>query len=447
MLSRVKAAGIVGCGGAGFPTYAKLDCEAEYFILNGAECEPLLATDKYIMRHFSREILSAALRCQAQVGAKELVIAVKDHYGAEIAAMEAAIVELGASARVFPLKNYYPAGDEQMIVYEVTGRIVPAGGIPRDVGVVVDNIATMLCVHDALDEKPFTHKYLTVGGDVPTPCLVRAPIGTPLSLCLTAAGTELREDAFYVLGGPMMGKMLTAAEMGEQVVTKTTSGLLVLTDPHTRSRGALTPERMLSRAKSVCIQCRYCTDLCPRALLGHPLEPHKIMRKMAFAKSVEEVLDDPDIRNAALCSECSVCENYACPMGINPRRINSMIKAALAENAIKYQTEERAFTAHTMRDYRMVPTQNLIARLGLLNWADTHLDICHALEPERICVPLKQHIGAPAIPVVAQGDRVQAGQMIAEAAQESLSVPMHSGMAGIVADITKDAIVIQQKRG
>ena len=140
LLTHVFNAGIVGCGGAGFPTHVKLNCQAEYMIINGAECEPLLNTDKYLMRHFAREIVSAADKCGNQVGAKHVVIAIKDYYEAENAALSEAITELGSRVEIFLLHNYYPAGDEQMIVYEVTGRVVPPGGIPIAVGAVVSNI-------------------------------------------------------------------------------------------------------------------------------------------------------------------------------------------------------------------------------------------------------------------------------------------------------------------
>jgi Na+-translocating ferredoxin:NAD+ oxidoreductase RnfC subunit len=288
MLAQIKEAGIVGCGGAGFPTCAKLDCQAEYMIVNGAECEPLLQTDQYITRRFSAELVEAAMACARQVRAKHLVFALKDHYEAEIQAVETAVRALKSNARILRLKNYYPAGDEQMIVYEATGRIVPPGGIPLLVGAVVSNAATMLAVYDALRGGALTRKYITVAGDAARPCIVRAPVGVPLSECLQAAGSPLSDSALYVAGGPMMGRVLRGAELESEVVTKTTSGIIILPDQPVIARALLDPVKVLNRMRSACIQCRYCTDMCPRYLLGPPLEPHKIMRKMALNARVDE---------------------------------------------------------------------------------------------------------------------------------------------------------------
>ncbi|NLM04658.1 MAG: proton-conducting membrane transporter, partial [Clostridiales bacterium] len=134
ILDKIYEAGIVGAGGAGFPTHVKFNCNVDYFIINAAECEPLLNTDKYLITIKSKEMIKAIEEVGKIVGAKHLVIAIKEKYAKEIQILREFIKELNSSVEIFYLKNYYPAGDEQMIVYEVTGKSIPEAGIPLDVG-------------------------------------------------------------------------------------------------------------------------------------------------------------------------------------------------------------------------------------------------------------------------------------------------------------------------
>ena len=162
----VKAAGVVGAGGAGFPTHVKLSAKAECFLVNAAECEPLIETDKYLCRTFPDRVVAAAVAVAGHLGAKRTVIALKGKYHAEITALEGAISRSGAQVELFRMKTFYPAGDEQTMVQQVTGRSVPERGLPLDVGCVVDNVGTLLNIQDALEGTPVTEKYLSVVGEV-----------------------------------------------------------------------------------------------------------------------------------------------------------------------------------------------------------------------------------------------------------------------------------------
>lgn len=443
MLKGIQRAGVVGCGGAGFPTYAKLDCRVDYLLLNGAECEPLLQTDQYLLRNHSAQILAAVLACQQQIGAKELILCVKAQYKAEIAAFQAAVSAAGASVQILLLDSYYPAGDEQMLVREATGRIVPPGGIPKDVGVLVDNVATMLCVADALSEVPFTQKYLTIAGEVPQPQILQVPIGTALSECLAACGVENLAQWAYIIGGPMMGRTVAGEELCQQFVTKTTAGIIVLPRTHPLVNAAIEPQKMLNRAKSACIQCQYCTDLCPRHLQGHPLAPHRIMRKLAAAKDFDMLEISDDMHMASLCCECGICEKYACPMGLSPRRILGVVKQKLNQAGLRYTPAEPVAAPHPFLEQRHVPTGRLLSRLGLTKYAGQKAEHCQVLQPKQTQVLLKQHIGAAAVPVVQVGEQVAKGQEIAVAAANALSVPMHSGIDGVVREVSEKAIMIE----
>ena len=162
LIEMIRNAGVVGCGGAGFPTDVKLDTKAEYLLINGMECEPMLRTDRYLMINRADEIVSAAAIMGEHLGASEIIIGIKDHYREEREALERAVKGSSCSVRVQGVSNSYPAGDEHVVVYELTGRRVPPGGIPVDVGCVVDNVGTVLAVYEAIKGLPVTDKYLTV---------------------------------------------------------------------------------------------------------------------------------------------------------------------------------------------------------------------------------------------------------------------------------------------
>ena len=188
LLSLIKKAGIVGAGGAGFPTHAKLNAKAEYVIINGAECEPLLRVDQQLMALHTKEILDALSLVVEHVGAKHGVVALKSKYKEAISSVQSIIGNYD-KLQLFELENFYPAGDEQVLVYEVTGRIVPEGGIPLNVGAIVSNVETMLNIYNAYYyEKPVTDKYVTVTGAVNNTKTLKLPIGMSVKKAIELAG-------------------------------------------------------------------------------------------------------------------------------------------------------------------------------------------------------------------------------------------------------------------
>ncbi len=445
LLDMIEAAGVVGCGGAGFPTHVKLKGTFEYLIINGAECEPLLRNDRYLMRNMAEQIVSTTDLMAKELNIPNVVIALKAHYHEECAALRRAASDLQANVRVFELESFYPAGDEQTIVYEVTGRVVPPAGLPSQVGAVVNNVATVYAVYQALSGIPLTHKYLTVTGEVGKPAILRVPVGTSLFECIELAGGAKLDDCVIVTGGPMMGKVLSKTDAEKAVVTKTTSGILVLPKNSYHGMAQLADtRRMLMQARSACIQCTNCTQMCPRHLLGHPIEPHRIMRKMAVSIDCGNMLDDKDIRNALLCCECGICETYACPMGLMPRKINGMLKRELAQAGIRYQRTEELYTPEPAREYRKAPTEKVAARAGVHKYYNYEIVDLITADVQRVDIPLNMHIGAPAEAVVREGDRVRAGQLIAASQQGKLGANIHASISGRVASAGDRITIIKE---
>ena len=441
LLEQIRAAGVVGCGGAGFPTHVKLAATGvDTFIVNGAECEPLLRTDRWLMCHRAGEIVSAVDAVRRHLGAGRAVIALKESYTEEIAALRAAIDDASSPVELFLLGGFYPAGDEQVQVLEVTGRVVPPGGIPLDVGCVVSNAATMVAVYHALRDRPFVLKYLTITGAVASPCVIRAPIGTSFAECLALAGGAENDHCVVVSGGPMMGLPLSMQEALASHVTKTTSGFVVL-PKHVRlwEKHVTEPRFTINRARTACVQCSFCTQLCPRWLLGHPIEPHKIMRRMGGEQSAargepdwQDHPDDPVLRGAQYCCECGVCELVACPMELRPRAVNVMVKQALAEQGLRTIKGEGKYLPREYRAERAVPTSKAAMRAGAGPWYKTEIERYVEATPREVHIALNSHIGHPALPVVHVGDYVNFGQRIAESPAGKLGARYHASIAGVV---------------
>lgn len=441
----VKAAGVVGAGGAGFPTHVKLAASAQCFIVNAAECEPLIETDKYLCRTFPDRLVAAASAVAAQLGAKRTVIALKGKYKAEIAALEDAIQRMKADVEIFPMQTFYPAGDEQTMVQQVTGRSVPERGLPLDVGCVVNNVGTLLNILDAMEGKNVTDKYLSVAGEVPEPIMLHVPVGTALTDCVEAAEPLLKDYALIV-GGPMMGRLLVErAEIEAAVVTKTTGSLIVLPKNHYLFRQGKLPMSVIrAQTKSACIQCRMCTDLCPRYIIGHQMRPHLVMRNLWREPDMED--NEEFLRcfgDAANCCDCGICGLFSCPMGLSPHKVNSYLKGELRKRGLQVPRNLEPHSRETVETAK-TPTDRLIARLGLAKYNGLHAHSCKTLMPDTVFVPFQQHIGKPATAIKAVGDMVAKGELLA-AAQEGISANVHASIDGMVTEITSAGAWLRRK--
>ena len=432
----------MGAGGAGFPTYVKLNAKAEYFLVNAAECEPLIETDKYLCRTYPERIIDTVVKIGEHLGASHCVIALKAKYKREIQALRKAIDQKKAPVEIFGMRTFYPAGDEQIIVQQVTGRSVPERGLPLDVGCVVDNVGTVLSIADALEGRPVSEKVLSVTGAVGHTQIFHVPLGTAVTEILKKAQIIPRDYA-VILGGPMMGKLLkTDQEIQDAVVTKTTGNLLVLPrDHYLVRRTQMTVENMIHQAAAACIQCKMCTDMCPRFLIGHEVRPNMVMRNLWREKAIvsgEEY--EKAFGSAVNCCSCGVCEMFACPMGLSPRRMNDYAKGLLREKGINPERNMHP-EAREGVEHRKIPTERLIARLDLSKYVSHELPEFQELEVKECWIPLSQHIGKPAVAAVSVGERVERGALVATAAQ-GLSVNIHTGLGGVVREVTDRGIRI-----
>ena len=449
LLDAIREAGVVGCGGAGFPAHIKLNCQVEYLIVNAVECEPLLRTDRFIVKNKTDDIVSGIELIAEQVRAVKKVIAIKHNYTEEISALEKTIKSLKSNIEIFKLESIYPAGDEQYIVNAVTGKSVPPSGIPLDVNAVVTNVATVCCVAESAKGKPFTHKYLTITGEVENPVIVYAPIGTSFASCVEAAGKILAEDYVIIEGGPLMGKQHDKAELENLFITKTTSGLIIApANSSVVNRKAIPLKSVLRRAKVSCIQCTQCTDLCPRYLLGHPLKPHLIMRKLGYSSDISsvegEAQDDENLKQALICCECGVCEVFACPMELQPRQVNIYVKEILRNKGIRYHKPDNEVFSRKEFAGRKIPAKRIAARLGLGKYYDYQISGVKIIEPQKVSIPLKQHIGVPAVPVVKPGEKVTCGKIIGTIEAEKIGALVHATIDGTVTSVT-DVITISRE--
>ncbi|MBI4666601.1 MAG: 4Fe-4S dicluster domain-containing protein [Nitrospinae bacterium] len=434
-----REAGIIGAGGAGFPTHVKLAAAVDTVIVNGAECEPLMAGDQYLMENRAGEIVStlravAAFIAQRSGKPVRSVIAVKKKYKEALAALSGRIKNSGAE--ILELDNVYPAGDEQFLVYEATGRIVPEGGIPLAVNVVVMNVGTLVNLADAISGRPVTHRVITVGGAVANPMVIRVPIGTAFPEIIARAGVTV-DDYILLVNGPMMGRVTTDLS---GVVNKTTGGLFVLPKGHPHVARMTRPLSTEIRiGKSACEACRYCTDFCPRYLLGHKLEPHKIMRVVNYDKD----LDTDTITAAWLCCECGVCDLWACPMALSPRVFFREFKRRLKEAGIGNPHKRTDISADYYRQYRGVPAERLLTRLGLAEYDRKPAFYDGPWNVSQVTINLNQHVGEPSAPVVSKGDRVEQGRLIAEIPEGKLGARYHASISGMVAEVTPQWIRIE----
>jgi Na+-translocating ferredoxin:NAD+ oxidoreductase RnfC subunit len=428
LIEKIKEAGVVGAGGAGYPAHLKYNAQVEIVLANGAECEPLLCKDKELMRVFPEEVSKGMTLVTEAVNARRTILGIKAK-NADIIGRYRSIFG-GSSFEIFEMGDYYPAGDEYVLVYEATGRLIPYGGYPVNIGCVVGNVETLLNAVLASLGVPVTEKFITIAGAVRNPMTIKVPIGVSLrEIIECAGGLSVTGETAALEGGAMMGSLVTDYS---SPVTKTTGGYIILPVDHVliRRRNQSISE-IKKIGQSACDQCTYCTEFCPRYLLGYEIEPHKVMRSLGFAGEKDDFWG----KFAINCCECNLCSLYACPEDLDPKQacVRSKTNATLKE--LTYQPPERELVAHPMQAHRKVSTAKLTRKLGLMTY-DVPADYVDTkLEPAKVVIPLKQHLGIPAEAVVSVGDRVTIGQKIGTIAADAMGAEVHASINGRVTNI------------
>jgi electron transport complex protein RnfC len=309
IIEKVKKAGVVGLGGASFPTHVKLappkDKTAECLILNGTECEPFLTSDDRIMRERPQEILIGGAIMMKALGVTRGYVGIEENKPEAIASMTEA-------AKAFPqievvvLKKRYPQGGEKQLIDAVIRRQVPSGALPIDTGAVVQNVGTSLAVYEAVQKnKPLIDNVITVTGRcLPTQHNYKVRIGTPMSKILEVAGGVPEKAGKIISGGPMMGRAIANLDAA---TVKANGAILVLT-----------PEETRRRPESACIRCGKCASACPMGL-----EPW-LLNKLSRAGGLQDELEKERVYD---CIECGCC-SFTCPAGIP---LLDMIRSSKAE--------------------------------------------------------------------------------------------------------------------
>jgi len=293
---RVKIAGIVGQGGAAFPTFIKLtppeDKKIEYVILNGCECEPYLTRDYRLMLERPLEVLSGLDLIMRALNVQKGAIGIEDNKPEAIKILQAVALDF-PNISIEVVKTKYPQGAEKMLIKAVLDKEVPPGKLPLDVGVVIQNIGTSIAIHEAVvDGKPLINAPLTVSGKgIKEPKNLYVPVGTPLSDVLDYCGGVNDEAVKVVVGGPMMG---VAQYDFSAPIMKATSGILILTK-----------NEINDHAETPCLKCGKCVDACPLEL---------VPTKMARYSQLEK-LEEAENLDITVCMECGTCA-YTCPANI-----------------------------------------------------------------------------------------------------------------------------------
>lgn len=434
----VYEAGIVGAGGAGFPTHRKFSDKVKQIVVNAAECEPLMMVDHHILEHHLQSLVDTLNLLIDTMGADEAIIGIK---GKNMHLLDSKILKSlnGTKVKVKEIPDIYPAGDEVVLTYETTGKIIPEGAIPVMVGVMVINVETVYNIHKALAQKPVTEKYITIGGDTKEDITVKAPVGMKIKELLDVCGYGQLDGKAVINGGPMMGNLV---DIDNDVVTKTTKGLLIFPQTHSIIQRKKMPMSMtLKRASAACCNCHMCSDVCPRNLLGYDLEVHKTIRAASHA----EVQNAEAFLQTSLCCGCGVCTVIGCQQMLDPQKISMECKGLLGKHGLKRTNNKAPEKVRDERASRLVSSSVLIDRLGIRKYVKQSVERRNIeFDPDTVYIQLKQHVGAPATALVKKGDKVQVGDVVAQTPQDALGTTMHASINGTVSDVTDRFVIISK---
>lgn len=431
-------AGIVGAGGAGFPTHKKYSKDVKQIVVNAAECEPLMMVDHHLLNKHFKEITDMLKVLVDTLEADEAIIGIK---GKNMHLLDLDVVKSLSKTKIkiHEIPDIYPAGDEVVLVYETTGKILPEGSIPIMSGVMVMNVETVYNVYRAVNyAEPVTSKYVTIGGDTKEYITVKAPIGMNVGELLDTCNIDYNGMG-VIDGGPMMGRLINPKTA---VVTKTTKGILLFPETHSVIQRKRMPlSTTVKRASAACCGCSMCSDMCPRYLLGYSLRVDKTIRAVAHS----EVQNTESFLQSALCCGCGVCTVMGCQQMLNPQAVSMEVKRVLGKNKFRRQNNKAPKEVRPERASRLVPSSRLIDRLGIRKYVKDSAERRYIdFVPEFVSIPMSQHVGKPATPIVQKGARVAVGEPIAKTDENLLGAVIHASIDGVVKEVDERHIVIEK---
>lgn len=424
LIRKVRNAGVIG--GSGVPTWLKLARPASIVIANGTECEPLARADRGAMTRYPQDIARGLRLAMQAVGARTGFLALREGMADAEATLGAAMKADGFLAdrvTIAHVPAVYPAGEEGQLAYFLTGKPVPAGGSAMDAGVAVLGVRTLLAVAEAARGQASTHQLVSVMGAVRKPATFWAPRGIALSALVSAAGgPAVASDVALFPGGPLRG--VRAAP--DSPLDFGVSLLVVLPADHTAgARHAVPLSVHLRRGLAACEGCEQCTRLCPAHLVGQAVQPHRVMRAIAYG--LDNLADA--ITGAASCTGCGLCTHYACPVGLAPSVVTMAVKRRLEEGG--YVPALAPVDARPEWADRRVPLARLLSRLDLARY-DVPAPIAGTLAADRVRMPIALPGGLLASPVVRDGHRVKAGQPVAQVPEGAPGMPVLASISGYV---------------
>jgi Na+-translocating ferredoxin:NAD+ oxidoreductase RnfC subunit len=256
-------------------------------------------------------------------------------------------------------------------------------------------------------------------------------------------GIDPEEIAGVLVGGVMMGSLMQSLD---QVVTRTTGGLLCFPEGHRLVERYRADSRRRSRiGKAACDQCSFCTELCPRWLLGHPIEPHRAMRSLGFNQ-----IGEANVIGTQFCCECNLCSLYSCPEDLDPKNVCTQNKRRLASEKRRWENPPFVPSRPGLHlENRKAPIPRLMQKLGLTAFVNKGPLEGDLLKADRVGIRLKQHVGAPCAPAVSEGDRVRKGQPVGAVpvsnGKPALGAPVHASLDGVVAEVSDGVVWIQRE--
>ena len=420
ILQKARDAGVVGAV-SGVPTYRRLLASAELIVANGVSAEPLVRTDAHLVASHAREVVVGLKHAMQATHARRGLVALKRSDRMAVMAMSRAIEEDGFAKFHIELKAldpFFPADDLPVLLHLL--------GNPS--GALVFNVHTLYHLAEAQRGQSMTMRLVTITGQVQTPKTLWAPLGTPLSALVEAAGGPVFDETpWLLLGGPLRGRV--QADL-EGVLRPELGTIAVLPGEHNLVRHRHAPlNRELRRAQSVCNQCARCTEICPSVQRGSALRPHKIMRSLHLEMDSQV----PLFESALDCTACNLCTFYACREALSPGRIIAEIRDRQMKSGLE------APPAWLAGKVEGVPLGRLVKRLGL-----SGLDHLAPWDPKPFhAKKIELLLSATQQPTVRPGDYVSFGQIVARPIQEDEGVPLHASLAGVVKSLD-EAIVIEE---